>query len=177
MSSPALPVLSPFSPEAFGGGIVARGGTTLVNVASAAWASANLMIGYPVHLNRPERVTKLWIYNGATATGNLDVGIYDAHGTLLVSSGSTVQAGTTTIQSLDIADTPLGPGDFYMALAMDGTSGTTRWVTWSVAMSQGYVLGQVRKLTAFPLPATMAFSGGFDNLPIFGALVWPRTVM
>jgi hypothetical protein len=55
------------------------------------------------------------VLNGATASGNMDVGIYDYAGTRLVSSGSTAQSGTSAFQDFDITDTLLGPGIFYLA--------------------------------------------------------------
>lgn len=171
----ALPVLSPYAPEAMSG-IVSFGGLALTSVVNAAWPSANLLIGYPVRLFSPAILTKLWIYNGTTASGNLDLGVYDARGTKIVSSGSTLQAGTSALQVIDITDTPLGPGDFYVCGAMNGITGTVMMSTWG-HNSQGYAQGQIQMVTAFPLPATATFVLAFNSLPMIGALTFPRTVI
>jgi hypothetical protein len=170
-----LPVISPYAPEAMGG-MVPGGAIALTSVASATWPSANLLIGYPFRIFSPTLITKLWVANGATASGNLDLGIYDERGTKIVSSGSTAQSGANVLQAPDITDTWLGPGDYYCCCAMNGTTGTTLTTTWG-HLSQGYALGQVQMVTAFPLPATATFVVAFNSQPLFGALVGPRTVI
>jgi hypothetical protein len=170
------PVISPFAPEAMGG-IPALGGVSLGSAATAAWPSANLLIGYPFRVCRSTTLTKLWLYKGGAIAGNLDLGIYDAAGTKIISTGSTAEsAGTNQLQVIDITDTTLGEGDFYLCLTMDGTTGTTMRLTWTGSASP-WALGQVHVASAFPLPATVAWAISDYHLPIFGALVWPRTVM
>jgi len=172
----SLPVLSPYSPEALAGAVVG-GGTTLVNVTSLAWPVANRLLGYPVRILSPTLITKLWIANGTTAAGNLDVGIYDARGTLVVSSGSTAQSGTSTMQVLDITDTRLGLGDYYVCAVMDGVTGTSLSIGWAGNFTQGVFQGVVIMDSAFPLPAIATFLSADSTLSLFGALVWPRTVI
>jgi hypothetical protein len=170
----ALPVLSPYSPEALPG--LVTHATVLTSVASAAWATINRLVGYPVRCFSPTVITKLWHYNGGTVSGNLDVGIYDARGTKIVSSGSTAQASINVLQVFDITDTQLGIGDYYFCAVMDGTTGTSMKSTFTQT-SQGYLLGLVYADSVFPLPATVALLHGGQHLPIFGALVWPSTVI
>lgn len=87
------------------------------SAASAAWPSANLAILVPFRLPAPLLVQRLFLLNGATASGNVDIGIYDVAGTRLLSTGSTAQSGTSAVQSVDVTDTPLAAGVFYLALA------------------------------------------------------------
>ena len=98
----------------------------------------------------------MWVVNGATASGNLDVGIYTEDGTRLVSIGSTAQSGTTALQFFNITDTFLSPGNYYMACAMDGTTGTTR--RHSPALERCIAAGLIKGATSFPLPATITFA-------------------
>lgn len=123
------------------------------SAASAAWPAANRAIFYPFLLHVPTVLTKLWCLNGNTVSGNLDIGIYDVAGTKLVSTGSTAQSGTSALQTVTITALPLAPGTYYMAMAMDNTTGTLyRITTPTVNLAIG--LGWFQQATAFPLPAT-----------------------
>ena len=154
---PPLSIINPWSLESMGVFLLHLAGTAIHNFASAAWPSANRAIFIPFHLDEPTIITAIGVPNGATATGNFDVGIYDVAGTKIVSSGSTAQAGTSAIQTVDITDTLIGPGDFYMAIAMDGTSGTM-YSTNSPAVSHLRMAGMLQMASAFPLPATATFA-------------------
>ena len=67
--------------------------------ASATWPSANLAIACPIYIDSYGTVVKLWTANGATASGNFDIGLYDESFNKLVSIGATAQSGTSTIQT------------------------------------------------------------------------------
>ena len=58
------------------------------NPASVAWGTANNIVYVPFYLPRGETVVKLWTYNGSTAAGNTDIGIFTRAGVKLVSSGA-----------------------------------------------------------------------------------------
>lgn len=122
---------------------------------SAVWPSANRAIYVPFRLNRPIVVQKLYIINGAAVSGNIDLGIYDAKGTRLTSSGSTAQAGISVPQEIDITDITLGRGVFYMACAIDNI--TAAVLRGTVTLSVAYALGMANQDTAFALPATATF--------------------
>lgn len=142
--------------------------------ASANWITANRAISCPVIIERSMVVVKMFCLNGTAVSGNLDIGIYDSSGTLLVSSGSTAQAGTSTIQSFDIADTTLSAGIYYMAMVMDNGTGTVaRSNATATACGGG---GQLQQNTAFPLPnpATWAANGS-AFIPLIG--ITARTVV
>lgn len=119
----------------------------------STWPTANKAVFVPFRIAEPLLVTKLFAWNGATASGNLDIGIYDENGVRLVSTGSTPQSGTNALQVIDVTDTWIGPGRFYLALALDGTSGTiVRNNLGSAIYAQMHGLAEMT--SAFPLPAT-----------------------
>lgn len=144
--------------------------------ASAAWDSASRAIAVPFAVSRRVLVTKLFVYNGATASGNLDVGIYNAEWGLLVSAGSTAQAGTNVNQVIDVTDTWLKPGLHWLALVMDGTTGTVfRNSLGSTRLARA--AGLATMAAAFPLPATFTPAASATILlPWCGALLRRTTL-
>jgi hypothetical protein len=165
-----LVTITPAHACALGGATGQFGGPST----SGAYPASNRALYIPFRLTRPFTVKTLFAVNGATASGNIDVGVYDSAGTRLVSSGSTAQAGTNAIQEFDVADTLLGVGQFYLALAMDNTTGTL----FRVALSHLFLIpqGVAQQAAAFPLPATATFAQYASTyLPMFGACA--RTVV
>jgi hypothetical protein len=83
----------------------------------------------------------------------MDVGI-DERGSLIVSKGSTAQAGTSTIQVFDMASTELYAGIYYMAMR--------RWITTLLPNAQQRVHKRVRAGLdhggTFVLPSTATFA-------------------
>lgn len=131
-------------------------------------ASSNQAEFIPFRLVAAISVVKLFVYNGATVSGNIDVGIYDKDGNRLVSSGTTAQAGVNSIQAFDVTDTAIGPGLFYLAVVLDNATGTVfQWVLGSIA--QGQALGLATETSAFPLPATATMTTFAATL---GGIAW-----
>ena len=156
------PTITPWHPESIG----AREG---MNPTSAVWPSANRAIFIPFRLWHPITARLLFVHNGAAVNGNLDVGLYDPDGNRLVSSGSTAQAGINVIQTLNIADTQLGPGWFYMAMAMDNIVGAV--LRRAPSISIGKLLGLAMQDAAFPLPnpaAIIALNTAAAYYPFIG---------
>src|SRR3972149_4026032 len=116
--------------------------------ASAVWPTANKALYVPFRIGKPVLVKKLFLINGATVSGNVDVGIYDAAGTRLISAGSTAQAGASALQQFDIADTLLGWGLFYMALAVRNVTATALG-TATLVFSELHHLGMGMPTSAF----------------------------
>lgn len=104
----------------------------------------------------PMTVYGLGWYNGDVVSGNVDVGIYDDQGNRVVSTGSTAQATAGDVQSVDVTDTLLGVGNYYLAIAASTTSATL----FRVAMAQiaQEALGGREMTSAFPLPSTATFA-------------------
>ena len=149
-------VIHPFSPNSIGQKIVGQQttfATGLADGASAVWPAANDALFIPFSLSEPVLVKRLGWTNGATVAGNVDCGIYDTAGVRLLSTGTTAQSGTSAIQSVDVTDTQLGPGLFYMALASDSATATfNRYIASDVMFVK--FTGMAKQATAFVLPAT-----------------------
>lgn len=121
---PVSPILTPWSPESLGSAApaIAR---TLGLVASAAWFSANLAFYYPFRLSSWATAYQLLFWVGATSSGNIDVGIYDSQLNRIVSAGSTAMSATVnTVQEINITDTVLPPGDYFIGGVCSNTTGT-----------------------------------------------------
>lgn len=125
--------------------------------ASFAWPAANLAIYVPVEIYAPATIVKMAVLNGTAVSGNIDVGIYDVGGKRLISAGTTAQAGTTTIQTFDITDTLLLPGLYYMAVALDNTTGTLGGYSGIIA-GDGQAVGLLQQASAFVLPDPATFA-------------------
>ena len=116
---------------------------------SGTWPVTNLAIYIPFTVTEQITIKRILVRVG-TSSGNIDVGIYDTDGTRRVSSGSTAMAAAYTTQSVDIADTALSPGTYYMAMVVDNITARFDLIYAQDNMSYG-----IREETsAFPLPST-----------------------
>lgn len=129
---------------------------------TTAWPSANAAIYIPFVIGASTTIVKFFWLNGATVSGNIDVGIYDSQGNRLVSSGSTVQTTINVIQSVDTTDLTLQPGLYYMAMAMDNTSGVIRASAGTAILNRAS--GIYSQASAFPLPSSATFAGTTLNI-------------
>jgi hypothetical protein len=137
--------------------------------ASRAWYGANSAVYEPFWVDQPITVAQLWCLNGGTVSGNLDMGLYTSDGKCLVSKGLTAQAGTSQVQLLDITDTVLGPGEFFLALWAASTSATFRQFDsfWMNAVLNG-VCGQASLASGLPTTAMTPVNYTGTQLPIMG---------
>lgn len=145
-------VTSTMSPNCVGDLAVAHGSTA----ASTAWPAANEAGFYPFVVTGPDAsiigrayTGAIWM-NGATATGTLDFGIFDALGNWIASTGGVSQSGTTAPQKASFTATAvLKPGRYFLAVV--STSASTTFVS-SAPTALGLRLAGVRKLaSAYPL--------------------------
>jgi len=146
-------VISPASPGVLGEDLGGMGFTP----GSSAWPTSNkaIFIQFPVYY--PVTVYKMFVENGTSVSGNIDVGIYDRGGARIVSKGSTAQSGTSAIQEFNITDTVLNPGLYYLAVAMDNTTGhLQRWGSNSV-INRG--MACMEATSSFALPSSVTFAG------------------
>lgn len=139
-----------------------------LSFSSATWPSSNRAYFLPFTLDMPIVATKLFVANGATASGNFDIGIYDDSGTRIVSTGSTAQSGTSDLQVVDITDTLIGPGQFFLALAFDNTTATVFRANLASG-SDPQAIGEYTQNSAFALPASATFATAASQFwPLFG---------
>lgn len=168
MSLPLMvaPSLHTFSDNSVGTLIASVvGGST---PASAVYPAANDALFFPFFLVEPIRVKRLFVVNGATVSGNIDVGIYDAVGTRIISAGSTAQSGTSALQLFDVTDTIFSPGRYYWAVAMDNTTGTLFRANLTAVVAQHF--GAAKQASGFALPASATLAtptAGYT--PVIGA--------
>jgi hypothetical protein len=143
-------------------------GRAMTAAASATWHSANRATFIPFRIPRATIVKELFYITGSASSGNIDMGIYTSDFTRIVSSGSTAQgASAQTVYILDITDTLLERGTYYLAVAMDNTTGTMMRQNTSAA--GGARLGMATMNTAFPLPATVtAVTPATGYMPMIG---------
>lgn len=125
---------------------------------STAWPLANLALFVPFEIYRWWTLQNFLAVNGATVSGNVDVGVYDDDGERLVSMGSTAQSGTSAEQLFNLADYPLSPTtpNCYLAMSMDNTTGTVQ--AWTPTAPFAACLGVLEMTSAFPLPPTATFA-------------------
>lgn len=148
---PTFPVFDTWSLMATGVDLAMISGGSAV---STAWPSANRALACPFAIAEPLAIVKLLTENGATASGNIDIGIYDENWGRLVSMGSTAQSGAPALQAFDIADVNLpGASRYYLAMAADATTTTILARTMTNALHLK-AAGWAQMDSAFPLPAT-----------------------
>lgn len=128
-----------------------------INPASGAYSAANRAMYFPLILPWPFTVRRLFWGNGSAAGGNWDIGLYNPAGTRLVSSGSTVGAGASTIQFVTPAALPLllSAGRYYLALVHDAVTANHIWGLSVTSAFRARQAGIVEEAAALPLPASM----------------------
>jgi hypothetical protein len=139
---------------------------------SGTWPAANRAIFVPLAVPIPILVAQLWAYNGADGTtGNVDIGIYGTDGSAsavkLVSTGSTARSGANVLQVIDVTDTLIGPGLYYLALACD--SATAAFFKGAIGTQACRASGMFQMANAFALPAAATLAAVANSyLPVFG---------
>jgi hypothetical protein len=136
----------------------------------AAWPSANLAIYVPLRIPSRIVVRKLWVAVGNTATGNIDMALYDASGVAVVEA--TAAAHTSQMEQVfDVTDTTVGPGLYYIGVASD--SGTDNFNRYTPAAPVAAAWGVLTQTSAYPLPstATFALDQTLAYVPVAGLLI------
>lgn len=144
------------------------------------WIAANVVIYVPFVIPEAAVARKMAWSNGSAVAGNVDVGIYDSAGNRLVSSGSTAQAVIGAVQVVDITDTLLSRGQYYMAMVSD-TSGVTQKFNAAAPLAPLAASWGLLEQAAVTLPlATNANPATFAKytrafIPLFGIQLY-RTI-
>lgn len=122
---PVPPVLTTAHMQSRLGAFAHASYTGLSTASSVAWTANNKAYYYPFRMTDFGTALQLLFWVGATGTGNIDIGIYDAALNRIVSSGSTAMSATAnTVQEVNITDTVLPPGDYWIGVVCSTTSGT-----------------------------------------------------
>lgn len=151
---PVAPVMiSTLSKHCLGREMAARG----IAAPTSASTGATFLMLTPFTNPEPALITKVWWYNGVTVAGNVDCGVFDENGVKLVSAGSTVMAGASAIQNVDVTDTYIGRGRFYLALATNNTTATFFYSALGTA-ALARAVGVASATVVFPLPATLTLA-------------------
>lgn len=128
--------------------------------ASVAWPLTNKAFFIPFRVTVATVACKMVFGSGTTAGGNVDMGIYDPQGNRLVSTGA--QARSASSESVvDITDTPLAPGLYYMAMSHDGTANVIANVptgTSPVPLAKTKLFGVMMMASAYVLPDPVTYA-------------------
>lgn len=136
---------------------------------STAWPAANRAILIPFRIPRIVTAYQMIVACGATAGGNFDCGIYDMFGNLLVSGGTTARSPSSEV-IVNITDTVLGPGRYYMALSADSTDTFIATAPAQAALVKAVGIRQAS--AAFVLPSTVTFeTAASAYIPTFGVVL------
>lgn len=124
--------------------------------ATAAWPAAALAIFVPFWIGRDMTVYQLGWVNGTPVASSVDVGIYKPDGTRLLSTGNTVASGANAIQRVNVTDTVVPRGAYYLATA--GLLTTVQMFRWAPLAPLMMAMGVRTMASASPLPATATFA-------------------
>ena len=89
--------------------------------AGGVWPAVNRAIYCPILVEDPVTVKQLVVWP-TVQSGNFDIGIYTETGKRVISKGSTAVGAANTMQPVDITDTPLTPGFYYLGMSCDNTT-------------------------------------------------------
>ncbi len=128
-------------------------------ITTTNWTTANKAIYAPISIPHIFTFDRFNWFNGNQVSGNVDVGLYAADGTKIISAGSTPQSGLSQKQQVTVTSTTLTPGLYMLGFAADNTSSRVFQASaafWT-AIDLMY-LGFAVQATAFPLPSPATFA-------------------
>jgi hypothetical protein len=143
--------------------------------ASSTYESANRAVYWPLIIPAVCVVRRLWWANGSSvsASYNIDVGVYTSSnygpGEKLVSSGSTAQGTATQVQFVDVTDTTVAPGLYWLAISVSSASATIMRISLLGGAGHGDAAVRFEEASALPLPATATpVEGTVSNIYLCG---------
>lgn len=129
--------------------------------------ATNRVTYVPFTLSRSVTVYRYFWLNGATAsTNNLQVGVYDTEFTRLNAGTSTTSSGANVCQFDNVTDFALGPGRYYMALWISGTTATVFRVSAAARAGIGVYYETSGSLPSTGTPADPGTQA--PQIPVFG---------
>lgn len=135
------------------------------------WPSANKPVAIPFYLWQPKTVYQLgWLNGSGTMTDSVDIGIYDSSWVRKVSAGSTALSGASSLQFVNVTDTPLtAPAKYYLVMSCNGTTANQLNVITGTVTQMLVLAGCFDSATnAFPLPdplTNMVAAATFVSIP------------
>jgi hypothetical protein len=135
---------------------------------SQTYSSASRAMAVPFEIAFPFLVRKVFWMNGTTATtDSCDVGVYTEAGARLVSGGGTAISGANATQEVDVTDTLLRPGRYWLAYSQNGVTATP------IASAIGAIFfraaGGAQMAAAYVLPATFTPAAAVSGImPLCG---------
>lgn len=138
---------------------------------NGSWYAANCPLAFPFILDEAVTVYQLGWVNGGTITPiNIDIGVYDDSWVRKVSAGSTANSGPSTWQFVNVADTLLPRGKYYLVMCASATTANNINVFNNIGGQNALALlgAQDSATTAFPLPdplTNMAQAATATNMP------------
>lgn len=118
-----LPTVTPWHHESLGGDL-ATGSIGNIAGSSTAWPASSLALFVPFVLAAPVSIGQAFTSNGASTGDSIDLGIYTSDFRRLVSTALQAQSGTSALQVFGLTTTQFGPGRFFMAISVNGTTST-----------------------------------------------------
>lgn len=154
---------------------VKRDSVSTSNPGSGSYEAANRGIWSPVLVPVQCTIRRFWWANGSSvsASYNIEAGIYTDDGhkpkTKIITTGSTAQGTATEVQFVDVTDTVLTPGMYWLYLSVSTTSATVFRVSVGGFIHQELVGFQQSSVGPGSAPATatpVQATGGY--LYVFG---------
>lgn len=135
---------------------------------SGAYPATNLAIYVPVRVRQAVIVRKLWVACTATGTDTVDLGVYNAAGTQVVSVTEAAKVISDELV-IDVSpDVALSPGLYYMAMSCASNTATfLRYITTAPLLAGLGV--RTEALGSVTLPATATWV--IDNTLTFGPMM------
>lgn len=148
-----------------------------IPTAGGVYPAANRALYIPIFVESPVTVYQLAVYPTAQS-GNLDIGIYDESSNRLVSAGSTAVGAINTIQAINIADTYLIPGAYFLAINCDNTTAAFLRSNAGNATLYGFWGVQQQAVGAVTLPATATMTSPISSayIPWISALTMSAVI-
>jgi hypothetical protein len=140
--------------------------------AVATWTTASKALFIPFRLPLFKTVYRIEVGCGSGAGGNFDAGVYDEWGNRLVSTGATARVASSEV-IVNVTDTVLGPGLYYMALVFDATT-TSNAIGVVTTVAASKAVGMYEMASAYPLPDPVTFAANTTMLVAAGPSLWLR---
>jgi hypothetical protein len=139
-----------------------------VFTSTLAWPTANLAIFTAIVVRNRVTIFQMGWLNGATLGNDIDVGVYDRNLNKVISTGATAQSGTSVAQFVDITDTPLDAGLYYMAMSSNQSAAgiVAKGSTSTAASVTCRALGSFQMASAHPLPTTATVAAHASTMPV-----------